>query len=126
MRKCLRIAVLIVITAGVLFVGSGFSKRTDVCLVNYTASEDGSVVTMQTALAGSMGYIRAINTKWQDDAAYCSFYTAFGGLNSSIGAKNEFTLKLDDSVSKIYFDRGKEDEMLVLQRSNADGVWIQP
>ncbi|MDE7243046.1 MAG: hypothetical protein K2O18_03585 [Oscillospiraceae bacterium] len=94
--------------------------------MNYDASDDDSVITMQTSVEESIGYIRAINTNWQDNAVYCSFYTAFGGLNSSIGAKNEFTLKLNDSVSKIYFDRGNENNVLVLQRNSADGVWVRP
>lgn len=80
---------------------------------------------METSLSGSMGYIRAIKTEKADDAVYCSFYCAFGGLNSSIGSKNHFEIKLDESSRKIYFDRGKDADDLVLEKDTAANVWVE-
>ena len=109
--------------AGVLFALSGFETRADVYLQDFSVSEDGSVITIETSLSGSMGYIRAIKAEKADDAIYCSFYCAFGGLNSSIGSKNHFEIKLDESSRKIYFDRGEESDALVLEREAAANIW---
>ncbi len=108
-----------------LFAGSGFSKRTDVVLFGYTVSADGSAMMLETSVAGSMGHIRDIVTKQQDHAVYCSFYTAFGGCNSRIGARNRFEIELEDSCTEIYFDRGSEEAALVLQKDETTGRWVQ-
>ena len=126
MKKYMSIlAVLIIIAAGTLFVSSGFNKRTDVYLTGFSVSEDGSAITIKTSLSGSMGYIRDVKIKKVDDAIYCSFYSSFGGLNSNIGAKNSFEIELNDSTVKIYFDRGTESDILVLERDNATNIWVQ-
>ena len=126
MKKYMSIlAVLIIIAAGALFVSSGFGKRTDVCLIDFSVSEDSSVITIRTSLSGSMGYIRDIKTEKVNDAIYCSFYSTFGGLNSNIGAKDSFEIKLNDSTAKIYFDRGRGADLLVLERDAATNVWVQ-
>lgn len=110
------------ITAGWLL--PGFGKRTDVCLAGFSVSEEHSVITVETALSGSMGYIRGIETEKGQNEIHCAFYSTFGGLNSRIGAKSRFEIPIDDSVEKIYFDRGTEPDILVLER-NAANVWVQ-
>ena len=117
--------VLVVITTG-LFLLPGFKRRTDVCLQNFSVSEDGTVITIETILAGSMGYIRNMETEKTGNEIHCSFYCAFGGLNSGIGSKNRFKIKLDASTEKIYFDRGEKSDILVLERDAAADVWTQP
>ena len=126
MRKCLLFAViLLVIVGGTLFVSSGFETRTDVYLQDFSVSEDGSVITIKTLLSGSMGYIRAIKTEKTNDAIYCSFNCAFGGLNSSIGSRSRFEIQLDESSAKIYFDRGKNADDLVLEKDATTNVWVE-
>ncbi|MBD5472378.1 MAG: hypothetical protein HDR20_05620 [Lachnospiraceae bacterium] len=126
MKKYVSIlVVLIIIAVGTLFVSSGFNKRTDVYLTDFSVSEDGSTITIKTSLAGSIGYIRKIKTEKVDDAIYCSFYSTFGGLNSNIGVKNSFEIELNNSTVKIYFDRGTESDILVLERDKATNVWVQ-
>lgn len=110
---------------GALFVLPGFEKRTDVYLQDFSISEDGSVITLRTALSGSMGYIRDMEAEQIGGGIHCSFYSAFGGLNSGFGAKNSFQIKVDGSVEKIYFDRGEEPDDLVLERDGAAGAWAQ-
>ena len=119
------LAILIIIAVGMLFVSSGFEKRTDVYLMDFSVSEDDSVITIKILLSGSMGYIRDIKTERVNDAIHCSFYSTFGGLNSGIGAKNRFEIQLDDYSVKIYFDRGNGAEDLVLEKDAATNVWIQ-
>lgn len=120
------LAVLLIFAAGALFVLPGFEKRTDVCLQDFFVSEDGSRMTVKTSLSGSMGYIRALEAERRGDGLHCSFYRAFGGLNSSIGARNCFEIELDDSVETIYFDRGNAPDAAVLRRAPAGGGWVRP
>lgn len=117
------IAAAVVLIAGAAFIQTGFHKRTDVGLVGYSISEDGSTLTMQTGVFSSMGYIRDIKTVRDGDKLYCSFYNAFGGLNSKIGAKNVFTLQLDSGCKEIYFDRSQAEHELVLQKDGDTSQW---
>ena len=57
---------------------------------------------------------------------HCSFYGAFGGLNSSLGAKSRFEIQVDDSAERIYFDRGTGSDQLVLERDAGTGLWTSP
>ena len=125
MKKILPIvlAFLIGAAAGMLFITPGFQKRTDVYLQKFSVSDDGSVITMQMFTVGSMGYIRAMETKQIGDGIHCSFYCCFGGLNSSIGSEYRFDIQLDDSAERIYFDRGTSPDVLVLERDPDTGVW---
>lgn len=125
MKKILPIvlAFLTGAAAGMLFITPGFQKRTDVYLQKFSVSDDGSVITMQMFTVGSMGYIRAMETKQIGDEIHCSFYSCFGGLNSSIGSEYRFDIQLDDSAERIYFDRGTSPDVLVLERDPDTGVW---
>lgn len=127
MKKILPIALAFLIgaAAGMLFITPGFQKRTDVYLQKFSVSDDGSVITMQMFTVGSMGYIRAMETKQIGDGIHCSFYCCFGGLNSSFGAKNRFEINLEEfanSVESIYLDRAGLDQ-LVLERDAGTGEW---
>ena len=125
MKKILPIvlAFLIGAAAGMLFITPGFQKRTDVYLQKFSVSDDGSVITMQMFTVGSMGYIRAMETKQIGDEIHCSFYSCFDGLNSSIGSEYRFDIQPDDSAERIYFDRGTSPDVLVLERDPDTGVW---
>ena len=125
MKKILPIvlAFLIGAAAGMLFITPGFQKRTDVYLQKFSVSDDGSVITMQMFTVGSMGYIRAMETKQIGDEIHCSFYSCFGGLNSSIGSEYRFDIQPDDSAERIYFDLGTSPDVLVLERDPDTGVW---
>lgn len=116
---------LIGVLAGILFVLPGFQKRTDVYLQDFSASGDGSVITVQTFTIGSMGFIRAMETKQIGNEIHCSFYRTFGGLNSGLGAKSRFEIRLEGlakSAESIYFDRAGLDQ-LVLERDAGTGAW---
>ena len=51
------------------------------------------------------------------------FYSAWGGFNSSLGAKNEFTLKLDAEDSEIYVYHGDGGYELALEKIIETGEW---
>lgn len=125
MKKRTLVLAILMIAAGILFVLPGFEKRTDVYLLDFSISEDGSVMTLKTMPAGSMGFIRSMETETAGNEIHCSFYRTFGGLNSGIGAKSCFQMKIDDSIEKIYFDRGAESDHIVLERDAAASEWNQ-
>ena len=119
----LLLAFLIGAALGALFVTPGFQKRTDVYLQDFSVSEDGSVITVQTFPIGSMGFIRAMEAKQIGDEIHCSFYRTFGGLNSRLGAKTTFEIRPDHPTQRIYFDRGTSFDQLVLERDADTGAW---
>lgn len=105
-------------------IGTGFTKRTDVILTDYSVSEDGTKIILKTSVASSMGYIRGFkNDGGGVKPHYLTFYATFGGLNSTFGAKNEFVLEVDEDDSEIYFNRTDCGYELVLQKDAQTGVW---
>lgn len=125
MKKFLPVflALLIGAALGILFILPGFQMRTDVYLQDFSVSRDGAAVTVQTFTTGSMGYIRAMEAKQIGDEIHCSFYRTFGGLNSRLGAKTTFEIRLDHPTQQIYFDRGTSFGQLVLERDADTGAW---
>src|SRR5690554_4473552 len=95
-KKIIIISVLAILVAVAWIIGSGFIKRADVSLVDYSVSENGSEITLQVSVASSMGYVRGfLNNSKEVEVMEMEFYSAFGGLNGSIGAKNEFVTLLN-------------------------------
>ena len=128
MKKII-IALLIVIVAlfAAYFVGTGFMERTNVALGDYSVSNDGTKLTFSAEVTSSMGYIR----EYKDEGGgvkphQLAFYSTFGGLNSSFGAKNEFVLELDKDDNEIYFKRANGGYELVLQKNEETGAWERP
>lgn len=109
------------------FVGTGFHERTDVVLIDYSVSEDGTELTFKAAIPASMGFIRGFDDKGSGvKPHYLTFYSTFGGLNSSWGAKHEFELDLEESDTEIYFNRADGGYELVLKKDAKTGVWVSP
>ena len=74
------IAIICILLAGFL-VGTGFQKRTDVVLFDYSVSEDGTTITLNVGVPTSVGYIRG----FKDNGGgvkphYLTFYSTFGGI----------------------------------------------
>lgn len=120
------ITVIVVLAFSFLF-GSGFDKRTDVVLLDYSVSENGIKLTFHASVMASMGYIRG----FEDNGGgikphYLTFYATFGGLNSAWGAKSEFVLELDEKDTQIYFNRAGGGYELVLQKDEQTGKWVKP
>ena len=121
------IAVLVVLLISSFMIGTGFTKRTDVALGEYSIAEDGKKLTFHAGVTSSMGYTRG----FKDNGGgvkphYLTFYSTFGGLNSSFGAKSEFTLVLDENDTEIYFGRADGGYELVLQKDVETGEWVRP
>ena len=107
----------------VYFVGSGFLKNSSAFIEDYSVSPDGKTITVNVGVSSSMGYIRTVSVHQQTGGKlYLDCYSAFGGLNGSIGAKDTFTFPLheDTSLIAIYRNANCYEEVL---RKGEDGVW---
>lgn len=70
-----------------------------------------------------MGYIRDVNVHQQQGGRlYLDCYSAFGGLNGSIGAKDTFSFELNDdtTIIAVYRKSNVYEEVLVKAE---DGSW---
>lgn len=120
------IAVIVVLITSFL-IGTGFNKRTDVGLIDYSVSEDGTELSFTASVTSSIGYIRG----FKDNGGgvkphYLTFYSTFGGLNSSLGAKSTFLLELAPEDTEIYFNRPDKGYELVLVKDETTGQWNRP
>lgn len=57
---------------------------------------------------------------------YLTFYSTFGGVNSSFGTVNTFILELDPDDTEIYFNRPGGGYELVLEKNTETGEWVRP
>lgn len=122
----LTIAVVVVLML-LMFICTGFRKRTDVVLFDYSVSEDGSTISLEIQVASSMGYIRGFKDKGGGvKPHYLTFYSTFGGLNSSFGSINEIELELSRDNTEIYFNRPGGGYELVLMKDIATDEWMRP
>ena len=126
-RILISLLAVVIVLSSLYFVGTGFLERMDVLLYDYSVSEDGTELTFSAGIMSSMGFIRG----YKDNGGgvkphYLTFYSTFGGLNSSFGAKNEFVLELDKDDSEIYFKRANGGYELVLQKNAETGAWERP
>lgn len=118
-------AVLGIVIALILiyFVGSGFMKNTSAIINDYSVSTDGKEITIKIGISSSMGYIRDVSVHQQHGGKlYLDCYSAFGGVNGSIGAKDTFTFDLNDdtTIIAVYRNSNAYEEVLVKAE---DGSW---
>ena len=125
MKYSTLLSVLIVIVLAIV-IGSGFDIRGDVVLDDYRADADGGAVTVEVDVISPMGYVRSVRERQDGNCLYVSFYSAFGGHNGSIGAKDSFELTTPADCREIYFvcDGTAENRYnLVLRREDAASAW---
>lgn len=126
-KKILFILVIIFVLALFYLVGSGFSNKTSVILIDYSLSEDEKILTLYTSVESSVGYVRSYNDEGGGEKPhYLKFYSTFGGLNSSYGSKNEFVLELSPTDTEVYFYRGDGNYKMVLKKNEYTGEWEVP
>jgi len=119
---CIVLAVCIA-AAGLYLLLPGFWKRGDVSLMDYAVSADGRTITLTVGVMSSAGYVRDVRVHQQQGGRlYLDCYAAFGGVNGSIGAKNEFTIPLDEDTEMIALYRANNSYAPVLQK-DASGTW---
>ena len=126
-KKIIAAIAVFLVLASFYLAGTGFRKRTDVFLADFSISEDETEMTFTAGIASSMGYIRG----FKDNGGglkphYLTFYSTFGGSNSSFGAKQDFKLELDPDDTEIYFARPDQGYELVLVKDGETGEWRRP
>lgn len=124
MKKKVTIGIIVaVVLCGGYFIGSGFLKNGSVYVKEYSVSGDGREITLDVDMASSVGYIRKMAVSQQmGGKLYIDCYAAFGGINGRIGAKNSFTLPLDEDTTMIGIYRNKNAYQEVLHKDE-DGIW---
>lgn len=126
-KKVIVMLSIIVVFIVSFLIGTGFVKRTDVVLFDYAVTEDGSAISLGVQTASSMGYVRGFKDLGGGEKPhYLTFYSAFGGLNSSFGTVNSFVLELGKGDTEIYFNRPDGGYELVLVRNTDTGEWERP
>lgn len=126
-KKIIIITSVIMILIISFMIGTGLRKRTDVVLGDYSVSEDGTEMNLDVQVSSSMGYIRGLKDKGGGvKPHYLTFYSTFGGLNSSLGSANSFMIELGEDDTEIYFNRPKGGYELVLVKDEETGQWHRP
>ena len=126
-KKMMTVIIIVVALVTVFLISTGFHKRTDVVLFDYSVSEDGAAINLEVQVSSSMGYVRGFkNNGGGVKPHYLTFYSTFGGLNSSFGTVNSFVLELEPDDTEIYFNRPDGGYELVLVKEEATGEWIRP
>lgn len=91
--------------------------------MGYSVAENGQKITLKIAVTSSVGYIRNISVHRQEGGRLeLDCYSAFGGLNGSIGAKDTFTFQLKEDTSSIALYRNADFYENVLIKDEG-GVW---
>ena len=126
-KKVIVVITIIVALITAFLIGTGFRKRTDVVLVEYFVAEDGTTINLGVQVSSSIGYIRGFkNNGGGVKPHYLTFYSTFGGLNSSFGTVNSFVLELELDDTEIYFNRPNGGYELILVKEKSSGEWIRP
>ena len=128
MKKIVLIIISIIIALIlILFMGTGFTKNPNVVIREYSLNEDGSELNFTVGIPFSIGYTRGYKNKGGGvKSHYLDFYNTFGVINSSLGAKFEYVLELDEDDTEIYFNRSGGGYELVLQKNQETGEWESP
>ena len=116
------ISVLIFISV-VYFICSGFHVREDVYLLEYIVPPFKNEMTIAVFVAPSTGHTRAVKNVSDDpEVMQLKFYSAFGGVNGSVGAVDRFVIDVASECKEIYFYRGERFQ-LILHKNEASGEW---
>lgn len=127
MKKPVRIAIIalavIIALMTMYLVAPGFTKMGNVFIVDFSVSKDGSEMTITVGVSTSIGYVRKVSVHQQHGGKlYLDCYSAFGGINGSWGAKNEYTIQLDEDTEMIALYRSPNCYDPVLEK-DANGEW---
>ncbi len=122
-KRAFKVLLIILVLFLTYFIGTGFMKNTSAYISDFSVSEDGSEITMNVDVSSSMGYIREVSIHQQEGGKlYIDCYSAFGGLNGSIGAKSVFTLPLNEDTTIIAIYRNPNCYEEILKKDDTD-VW---
>lgn len=121
----------LIIIAGVILVlvlayliGTGFIMNTSAGVEDFSVSADGKEIDIRFGVMSSMGYLRKVTVRRQEDGTlYLDAWSAFGGLNGRIGALTApVTFPLTEDTERIALCRD-EGRYEVVLRKDASGSW---
>ena len=122
-KKLSIIIVVLLLLGGAYYFGLGFLPATNVVVTDFEVSEQQDSMTIHTSIATSAGYTRSVkNVSDNPEKMKLKFYSAFGGINGSIGAKSEFNLPLSPECKEIYVLL-YDDYRLTLAKNPTTGEW---
>ena len=121
MRNIIIGVISVTVMVGLFLILTG-GKRTDIYLGDFSVDEN-NVMNITVGVSSSSGYIRKMKQTSGSMNYYFTFYSTFG-INSKLGAKNVFEIKLDNNVDEIYFYSGNKGYKKVLEK-NQDGIWVK-
>ena len=116
---------LVVVLALASIIGSGFAKKTDVIVYEYTVAEDGTSVNLVAAPTSAFGRARGFEEEVKDGGHYLTFYRTFGFFGFHASEINH-EVALSEEDTGIYFNRPNGEFELVLEKDPATGDWVQP
>jgi hypothetical protein len=117
------VVLAVLLAAGVFWIViSGFQVRGDVFVGEYAVLPSGDAMLVRAGVAGSMGYIRNVRVTEEDGRVVLRFYSAYGGLNSALGANNTFIVPLADDCTEIGIVRA-DGIRPVLHKDPESGEW---
>ena len=116
---------LVVVLALASIIGSGFAKKNDVVIYEYTVAEDGSSVSMVAAPTSAFGRARGFQEEVTDGNHYLTFYRTFGFFGFHASEINH-VVEVAEEDTGIYFNRPDGEFELVLEKDPATGEWVQP
>ena len=123
MKKIAVMLAVLALFAALYVLVPGFSKQGSAYISEYSVSADGREMTVTVGVSGPVGYIRKINVHQQQGGKlYLDCYSAFGGVNGSIGAKTEYTIRIDEATETIALYRAPNAYAPVLQKDES-GAW---
>lgn len=122
-RKLLIFFVFLFLICVLYYIGTGFLSRSNIALTDYSVSEDDTI-HLKVSVTTSMGYTRGFRAEENGRECNLTFYSTFGGLNSSLGAKSEFDLTVSPDCETICFFIGNGSCQQVLVKEN--GQWQRP
>lgn len=118
-RKVLVLSIVFILTFSLYMIITGFSCKTNVYLSNFSVSDERDLITLNVDVSDSIGHIRSFkDDKSVPNEHYLKFYSTWGGLNSSLGAKSEYTISLDEEDNAIYIFDGQEYKLVLFKKDN--------
>ena len=116
--------IILILVLGICLILLTGRARTDVYLKDFFVSEDLKTMTLKVGVLGSAGYVRKIKQTSGSSNGYYTFYSTYG-INSKIGSKDTFKIKLNEDMDEIYFYTGDGGYRLVLTKHYISGEWIK-
>ena len=92
-------------------------------IADFNVSEQQDKMTIYTCVLSSAGYTRSVKDVSDDpEMMKLKFYSAFGGVNGSTGAKSVFDLSLSPECREIYVMLYDEYKLLI-KKNDVSGKW---